>query len=319
MNKKMLLKWLSIFVVVTISLMSFVTYVDNADNSRQRAQASAEVSDVDEQLKNALMNNDSSLRENEQETTQQETTVMQHVSEEGKEPETLDVEKETVITSTNSIRKNEGARVYADIDPEKPMIALTFDDGPNNKNTKLILDALNKYNGRATFFVVGYEIEDNEEAVKLAYEQGCEIGSHTYGHKNLTKLTIAQVKSEVSRTEKAIKKITGQKRVLLRPPYGAVTDEILKEIKTPIIFWSIDTEDWLTKDINKTVDYVVDNVKDGDVVLMHDSYNESARAAVKIIEKLTKKGYQLVTVSELGYHKFGGLANGIKYGAMNGD
>ena len=99
----------------------------------------------------------------------------------------------------------------------------------------------------------------------------------------------------------------------------AINASILKEIDVPIILWSIDTEDWITRDPENTVKNVMDNIKDGSIILMHDSYDETAEATVEIIKRLKKEGYQLVTVSELGYHKFGGLAKGVKYGAMYGD
>ena len=236
------------------------------------------------------------------------------------EEETINVEEESTISPDGlSVRTNEGARIYKDVDPDKPMISLSFDDGPNKKSTEKILAALEKYNARATFFVVGCHAEENKDVVKHAYEIGCEIGSHTYNHKELTTLSPQQIKSEIEKTNNLIKDITNQKRVLIRPPYGAVDDKVLKRITSPIILWSLDTEDWLSRDTDKVIDEVINNVSDGDIVLMHDYYMESANAAEVIIEKLTEKGYQLVTVSELGYHKLGGLATGVKYGAMKGD
>ncbi len=325
MDKKKLVKWFSIFMVITLSLVTLITYIDKEDDSRQRAQAG---SYENERLTASLSNkeqssDDTTIEDTEEDTTgkinsEQQTTTSSET--ETTEPGTINVEKETAYGHDgHSLRTNEGARVYDDIDPNKPMVALTFDDGPNKSSTTRILDALEKYNARATFFVVGYKVADNADLIKREYNLGCEIGNHTYSHVELTTIDSDQVAGEIKNTEKAIRKITGQKRVVIRPPYGSVNDEILQEIKYPIILWSIDTEDWETRNAKQTIKNVMNQVKDGSVILMHDSYDESADAAEVIIQKLVKQGYQLVTVSELGYYKFGGLASGIKYGGMYGD
>lgn len=331
MNKKMLISWFSVYLCITFILIYGITVLDRADDERQFAKnavAEAETTD-NKKIDNENFNADSSTNTNLGVNADSENSVSSQKNDEfnndnastsGEEFETINVDDVVVhMGKGKADRVNVGARIYADVDPDKPMVALTFDDGPDIESTNRILDALDEYGARATFFVVGYKITEAESTIKRAYDIGCEIGSHTYNHVDLTTLNKSQRMAQINNTEKLITAITGQRRVLLRPPYGAVNGELLKEVDTPIILWSIDTEDWITRDIQNTVENVLGNVEDGSIILMHDSYAETADATVEIIKQLTDKGYQLVTVSELGYHKFGGLAKGVKYGAMYGD
>jgi len=315
MNKKMLISWFSIYLSITLIMICGITVLDRADDDRQFAKnAVAEEESTD----NKYIENNTQVIDKEVEKIEKETVSENKVD--IKESETINVDDVVVhMGNGKADRTNVGARIFTDVDPDKPMVAITFDDGPDAKSTNLILDALDEYDARATFFVVGYKIPDAETTVKRAYDIGCEIGSHTYDHVNLTTLNKSQRRAQLNNTKKMITAITGQKRVLLRPPYGATNEEILKEVDTPIILWSIDTEDWITRDPQKTVDNVMKDVKDGSIILMHDSYEETAEATIELIKRLTDEGYQLVTVSELGYHKFGGLARGVRYGAMYGD
>ena len=201
------------------------------------------------------------------------------------------------------------------IDPNKKMVALTFDDGPG-KYTKTIVDCLKENNAKATFFVVGRSVNSNPGAVRYAYKAGCEVGSHSYNHSNLAKSSATDVKKEMRDTDKLIKKITGSKATLMRPPYGSIGDVTKKNVGKPMILWSIDTLDWKTRDTKKTIDAVMKNVKDGDIVLMHDIHEPTKDAALQIIPKLKKQGYQLVTVSELAKYRGYNLEKGVSYRAM---
>lgn len=212
--------------------------------------------------------------------------------------------------------RSKACKVSVDnIDPNKKMVALTFDDGPG-KYTKTIVDCLTENDAKATFFVVGRSLEANPGAVRYAYKAGCEIGSHSYDHSKLTKLSAADVKKEMQETDKRLKKIIGNKAMLMRPPYGAVSDKVKKNVGKPMILWSIDTLDWKTRDTKKTVDAVMKNVKDGDIVLMHDIHEPTRDAALQIIPKLKKQGYQLVTVSELAKYRGYTLEKGVTYRTM---
>jgi len=192
------------------------------------------------------------------------------------------------------------------IDPDKPMVAITYDDGPGGDAEKKILKTLKKYGAVATFFYVGNRVEYDQENVRTAYEQGCEIANHSWDHSDLTGLSAKGVKSQLKRTNKAIKAITGVKPELFRPPYGSYNDDVMEAADMPAILWDIDTEDWRSRDA-KAVFKVIKKTKklDGKIILMHSIYGSTAKATAKIVPYLQKKGYQLVTVSELIKYKTG--------------
>lgn len=184
------------------------------------------------------------------------------------------------------------------IDKNKKMVALTYDDGPSIY-TPRILKILKENDSVATFFVVGNRVPTYSDTVKTACDMGCEIGNHTYEHKCLTRLSEAEVRRQISRTNKNVKKVTGQTPVIMRPTGGATNTNVKKWVGMPSIIWSIDTLDWKTRNADSTKRAVLDHVKDGDIVLMHDLYSATATASETIIPELVKRGYQLVTVSEL--------------------
>ena len=200
-----------------------------------------------------------------------------------------------------------------DIDPNKPMIALTFDDGPNKKTTTPILDILKEYDSVATFFILGNRVSNNEELLKRMLEEGNEIGNHSYNHKELTKLSSEELREQIIDTQDAIIESTGFEPKLVRPTYGSYNDKLKSEIDMPLILWSIDTLDWKSRDANKVADYVLANVKDGDIILMHDIHDSTAEATQILVPKLIDMGFQLVTVSELYESKGESLESGKIY------
>lgn len=197
------------------------------------------------------------------------------------------------------------------IDKNKKMVALTYDDGPSIY-TPRILKTLKENNSVATFFVVGNRVPMYSDTVKKAYGMGCEIGNHTYEHKILTRADAAGIRNQVSRTNVAVKKITGTAPIVMRPPGGAVNNMVKSQTGMPMILWSIDTLDWRTRNAASTKTAVLDHVKDGDIVLMHDLYEATANASTTIIPTLVERGYQLVTVSELAECR-GGMKDGCLY------
>lgn len=220
------------------------------------------------------------------------------------------------ITNTNLIT-NTSCEYYAYsnkvIDKDKPMIALTFDDGPNH-NTNKILDILSKYKVKATFFVLGSNIKGNENTIKRMYELDMEIGNHTYSHKLLTKLSKERIKEEIQKTDKLIFDITNTYPTLLRPSYGTINKKIKSISDKPIIIWDIDTLDWKHHNSKKISNNILNKAKDGDIILLHDIYSATANSLDIAIPKLLEKGYQLVTVSELFYYKDLNLESGKSYG-----
>lgn len=202
------------------------------------------------------------------------------------------------------------------VDPSRPMIALTFDDGPSAANTHRILNALEANGGRVTFYVVGSSIHGaGADAMKRAVSLGCEIGNHSYNHENLVKLSSQGVRDTINKTSARIQEVTGVAPATMRPPYGSYNSSVLNTIGMPAILWNIDTLDWKTKSTSNTVSHVLSNVKDGDIILMHETYATSAVAAEILIPELIGRGYQLVTVSELAAAR-GGMSAGKTYGSF---
>lgn len=191
-------------------------------------------------------------------------------------------------------------------------VAFTFDDGPGIYTNKL-LSALDKNDSKATFFVLGSRAKSFKKQLKKAYDLHMEIGNHTYNHKNLNTLSKSQIKKEISSTNKAIKKITGQNPTLLRPPFGNYNKTVSKNTKVPMIYWSVDTEDWTYRNTNYVSKTILKQTSAWDIVLLHDIHKTSVDGFVKALPKLRKKGYELVTVSELYELKGKKMKAGVMY------
>ncbi|MCI8778427.1 MAG: polysaccharide deacetylase family protein [Bacilli bacterium] len=184
------------------------------------------------------------------------------------------------------------------IDISKPMIALTFDDGPSIY-TEEILETLNTYHSNATFFVLGNKIEAHSGTIIKMYQYGNEIGNHSYNHRSLTKLSLEEQREQIEKTQDIIKKYTGFTPIYLRPTYGSVNSKLRNNTNLDIVLWNVDTKDWKYKDVNTIVNNTLRDVKDGSIVLMHDTHKRTSEAIKILIPKLIENGYQLVTVSEL--------------------
>lgn len=178
-------------------------------------------------------------------------------------------------------------------------IALTFDDGPHPKVTKQILKTLEKYDAKATFFVVGQEVKEHPEILKAVYNAGHEIGNHTFNHEKLTTLQPEDIKQQIQSTDAIIKSTIGQRATVFRPPYGSYDETITDQLNVPNVLWTIDTLDWKHRDSKKTVLAVKEGAKNGSIVLMHDIHQTTADALDEILATLQKQGYEFVTVSEL--------------------
>lgn len=185
------------------------------------------------------------------------------------------------------------------LDPNGKMIALTFDDGPGVKATERILKALSEAGGRATFFMLGENAAAHPDLARQVAEAGHQVGTHTNGHKSLIRLTAKEMRQEVNLSLDNIEKASGVRPSILRPPYGNVNDLVKETLELPLVNWSVDTLDWDSRDAKKVYNHILENVKDGDIVLMHDIYDSTALAVEKVLPKLVKQGYQLVTVEEL--------------------
>lgn len=185
------------------------------------------------------------------------------------------------------------------VDGTKPMIAFTFDDGPFTKVDQRILDVLDTYGGRATFFIVGSRVNDYKDTLKRIHDSGSEIGNHTYNHKNLENLAPEEVISQIEMTNDAVEAVTGFRPKLVRVPYGAFKGQVSGLVSYPMIQWNIDTEDWSSKDKDAILSTLLSQAKDGSIILMHDLYPSTAEAFEAAVPQLVAQGYQLVTVSEM--------------------
>ena len=192
---------------------------------------------------------------------------------------------------------------------DEKVIALTFDDGPDRDFTPQVLDILKKNDVKATFFVVGENVEWNPEILKRQYNEGHEIGNHTFTHINVSKKGYDDIYKEINNTQQAIKKVIGEEPKLFRPPYRAISKSmcnIVKEKDMNIILWSnLDPRDWSNPGVDYIVDTIMSKVQNGTIILLHDYNNlrnkksQTIQALDIIILKLKEMGYRFVTVSEL--------------------
>ena len=212
------------------------------------------------------------------------------------------------------------AAVYSgggSVDPSRPMIALTFDDGPAAPDNR-ILAALEAVGGRATFFMVGQNVKGHPDIIRRMVADGCELGNHSWSHPQLNKLSAGEVRSQINRTNDAIAAVAGHGATVMRCPYGATggsVKSVLGDMGYASILWSIDTLDWKTRNASSTVSSVLNNVKDGDIILMHSLYGATAEAVETMVPELVRRGYQLVTVSELAAAR-GGMKAGTNIGSF---
>ena len=195
----------------------------------------------------------------------------------------------------DSFYNNEDGSV---INTNKKLVAITFDDGPGPYTNKL-LDILNANKAHATFFMLGNNLEKYRSVVLNVYNSGNEIGYHSYAHTNFKRQDIATIKSELDQSNAILKSITGTTFSLIRPPYGSLNSKIKEELDASFILWSVDTEDWRHKDGEYLLNYVLEHIYPGAIILFHDIHISSVDAMAKILPYLYVEGYQVVTVSDL--------------------
>ena len=200
-------------------------------------------------------------------------------------------------TTENSLNQTAGRTSVTKV--EAPRVALTFDDGPNARYTPLLLEGLRKRNIHATFFLLGENILKNKELLLRMQKDGHLIGCHTWSHVQLDKISPSSANREILKTNSLIYHITGTYPTCLRPPYGAWKKDLELPVTMLPVFWDVDTLDWQSQNPESILDIVRKNVQDGSIILMHDSYDSSVRAALAITDELTEKGYDFVTADQL--------------------
>lgn len=193
------------------------------------------------------------------------------------------------------------------------LVAITFDDGPSQYTSQL-LDGLAARGAKATFFMLGQMAESRKSIVKRAWEEGHQVCSHSYDHPNLNTLSADAIRSQFSRTDAILDSALGfDATFMIRPPYGNANKTVLSIGGVPFFYWSVDTEDWKSRNADSVYNEILRSTRDGSIVLMHDIYPTTITAALRAIDTLKSQGYQFVTVAELYYRRGVTLQNGVMH------
>ena len=196
---------------------------------------------------------------------------------------------------------------------EEKLVALTFDDGPQRETTSRLLDGLRERGIPATFFLIGSQMEGNEDLIARMAAEGHSVGLHTWDHLALTGLGDRDFTAQVDRQAQALTALTGKTPLLLRPPYGFVDRGVQDKSPYPLILWSVDPEDWKLRDRAKVTQALLSQTRDGDVLLLHDIYPSSVEAALETADALRDRGFTFVTVEELARRRGTDLEPGQVY------
>lgn len=195
-----------------------------------------------------------------------------------------------------------GKRV-AQVSVPGPYVALTFDDGPSAANTPKVLDILKRHNAKATFFVLGQLAVSHKGILARAVAEGHEIGAHTWSHIQMSASSDERIISEMDRTNAAITEATGRRPVIMRPPYGATNKRVLDLMASRYgmtsILWDVDTQDWKHPGVGVVTERAVSRAHNGSIILLHDIHASTLAAVEGIVTGLQRRGFKLVTVSEL--------------------
>lgn len=205
-------------------------------------------------------------------------------------------------------------KVYA----QGKMVALTFDDGPSGRFTRALLQGLEKRQAKATFLLCGYRLKDYPAEARKILDQGHEIGLHGYSHDPMDQMSAQKLEQELKENLKLLPQ--GCQPVFLRAPGGACSQlvrQTARDFGLAVLNWSVDPRDWATRDAGAITAMVIDNVQDGDVILLHDMTDSSVEAALAIVDRLKAQGFQFVTVSELASRKGITIEPGKEYYRFN--
>ena len=178
-------------------------------------------------------------------------------------------------------------------------IAITFDDGPKRGTTDVLLDGLKERNVSATFFLIGIQVSGLEDLVQRMDEEGHQIGNHTFSHVNLNTLDAYKQNEEITMCSQNIRQCVEREQVCVRPPYGEVNECLRAWIGAPLILWSVDTNDWTGKTADEIADYIVSEATAGDIILLHDIYENSVQGALMAIDRMQAQGYVFFTVEKM--------------------
>jgi len=191
------------------------------------------------------------------------------------------------------------SQVAVSLNGASPMVALTFDDGPSKYWTEGLLDGLKERNVKATFFLIGANVEGNEALVERMVAEGHLIGNHTYSHVQLTTISEKEACAEIQEANEVLSEAVGEGIHYIRPPFGAWQEDLDSLVDMEVVLWTVDPQDWKVQNTDRIVEKVLREVEDGDIILLHDVYRESVEAAFQIIDELQRRGYEFVRVDEL--------------------
>lgn len=218
-----------------------------------------------------------------------------------------------IVSASRNVAAMSESSTYDISEESERLVALTFDDGPKKGKTDKMLDMLKEKGVKATFFLIGAQVEENAELVKRMAEEGHQIGIHTYTHVDLACLSEAKQKEEIKKSEEAIKAVIDSDEFLLRPPFGETNRTLEKWVDRPMIFWSMDTLDWTGKSAAKIIQETIEDIHDGDIILMHDISDHGVEGAAGIIDELQRMGYTFLTVDQLFAYRGIELEDGGSY------
>lgn len=207
--------------------------------------------------------------------------------------------QEVFLYQRETRQEENNLRKGAEEGAEGKTIALTFDDGPHATWTPKLLDGLKERGVKVTFFLMGENIEGNEEIVKRMAQEGHLIGNHSFRHEQLTKAGTDHLCESLEKTGELIRELTGVTPEYVRPPYGDWNEELECRTGLTTVLWNVDSLDWSYRNRSRIADKVCREVEDGDIILMHDIFPTSEEAALDIIDRLSGEGWQFVTVDEL--------------------
>lgn len=205
----------------------------------------------------------------------------------------INIEKEVFEENNQLLKAKEKS-----IDPNKPVIAFTFDDGPS-KYTEDILTEFNKYQGAATFFVIGNKLDAYKKTLQKMVKLGNEIGNHSYNHQWMNRMSEEELTEQINKTQEKITKITGFTPTRIRPTYGALNERIKKTSVLEIALWNVDPKDWKYKNSKTIAERILKKAEDQSIILLHDTHKRSVEAVKIVLRELDKQGYQFVTLGEL--------------------
>ena len=182
---------------------------------------------------------------------------------------------------------------------QQKLVALTFDDGPHPEHTGPLLDGLKERGVKATFFLVGTQIQYAPQLVERMAREGHQIGVHTYSHVTVAGLGQEEFRLQVEGTRRMLYSMLGEQELWLRPPYGILDENVQRWADSPVVLWSVDPEDWRDDKVTRIKEHLLTHVRDGDIILMHDIYPSSVEAALQAVDELHAQGFRFVTVEEL--------------------